>query len=119
MSYYIPDSWSKNDYSQVKIVGVDETFCAKFHKYVSLFVDLDNNKVLYVCEGKDASVIGSFKKDLEDHNGASENIEMLCSDMSPAFISGITEQFARSSLTFDKFHVIKMVNEAIDQVRRE
>jgi len=119
LSYYIPESRSKEDYSQVKIVGVDETSCAKFHKYVSLFVDLDNNKVLYVCEGKDASTIGSFKKDLEDHNGASKNIEMFCSDMSPAFISGIAEQFPGSSLTFDKFHVMKMVNEAVDQVRRE
>lgn len=119
LSYYIPESRYKEDYSQVKIVGVDETSCAKFHKYVSLFVDLDNNKVLYVCEGKDARTISSFKKYLEDHNGASKNIEMFCSDMSPAFISGITEQFPGSSLTFDKFHVMKMVNEAVDQVRRE
>jgi transposase len=119
LSYYIPESRSKEDYSQVKIVGVDETSCAKFHEYVSLFVDLDNNKVLYVCEGKDASTISSFKEDLENHNGSSKNIEMFCSDMSPAFISGITEQFPESSLTFDKFHVMKMVNEAVDQVRRE
>jgi transposase len=119
LSHDIPKSRSKEDHSQVNAVGVDETSCAKFHKYVSLFVDLDNNKVLYVCEGKDASVISSFKEDLEDHNGASENIEMFCSDMSPAFISGITEQFPGSSLTFDKFRVMKMINDAIDQVRRE
>jgi len=119
LSHYIPESRSREDHSQVKAVGVDETSCAKFHKYVSIFVDLDNNKVLYVCEGKDASVISSFKEDLVDHNGTPENIVMFCSDMSPAFISGITEQFPGSSLTFDKFHVMKMVNEAIDQVRRE
>ena len=44
LSYYIPESRSKEDYSQVKIVGVGETSCAKFHKYVSLFVDLDNSE---------------------------------------------------------------------------
>lgn len=32
LSYYIPESRSKEDHSQVKIVGVDETSCAKFHK---------------------------------------------------------------------------------------
>lgn len=119
LAFYIPESRSKEDHSDVKVVGVDETSCAKFHKYISLFVDLDRSKVLYVCEGKDASVISSFKGDLEDHNGSPEKIEMFCSDISPAFISGITEQFPKSSLTFDKFHVMKMVNEAIDQVRRE
>jgi len=119
LSYYIPESRAKEDHSEVKVVGVDETSCAKFHKYVSLFVGLEDNKVLYACEGKDADVIRSFREDLENHNGASENIEMFCSDMSPAFISGITEQFPKSSLTFDKFHVMKMMNEAIDEVRRE
>jgi len=119
LSYYIPESRSKEDCSLVKIVGVDETSCAKFHKYISLFVDLDRNKVLYVCEGKDANAISSFKKDLKNHNGTPENIEMFCSDMSPAFISGITDQFPGASLTFDKFHVMKMLNEAVDQVRRE
>lgn len=119
LSHYIPESRSGEDHSQVKVVGVDETSCAKFHKYISLFVDLDNNKVLYVCEGKGSNVIASFREDLEKHNGAADKIEMFCSDMSPAFISGITEQFPGSSLTFDKFHVMKMINDAIDQVRRE
>jgi transposase len=50
---------------------------------------------------------------------ATEQIEEFCSDMSPAFISGITEHFPKSHITFDKFHVMKMVNEAVDEVRRE
>jgi transposase len=119
LAHYIAESRSKEDYSHVKSVGVDETSCAKFHKYVSLFVDLDINKVLYVCEGKDSNVISSFKEDLEDHNSTAENIKMFCSDMSPAFISGITDQFPESSITFDKFHVMMIMNDAIDQVRRE
>ena len=40
-------------------------------------------------------------------------------DMSEAFIQGIGENFPQARLTFDKFHVIKMMNEAVDQVRRE
>jgi transposase len=119
LSHYIGKSRSEEDFSQVKAIGVDETSSARFHNYISLFVDLDNNKVLYACDGKDANVINSFREDLIAHNGAAENIEMFCSDMSPAFISGITEQFPNSSLTFDKFHVMMMVNDAIDQVRRE
>src|SRR5699024_6873231 len=36
-----------------------------------------------------------------------------------AFISGIEENFPDASITFDKFHVMKMVNEALDKVRRQ
>jgi hypothetical protein len=39
LSHYIPESRSGEDHSQVKVVGVDETSCAKFHKYISLFED--------------------------------------------------------------------------------
>jgi transposase len=80
---------------------------------------LDKSKVVYVCEGKDATTIESFKGDLEDHNGSSINIRNFCCDMSPAFISGVAKYFPKASITFDKFHVMKLMNQAVDQVRRE
>ena len=40
-------------------------------------------------------------------------------DMSPAFISGIESNFENAAITFDRFHVMKLMNEAVDQVRRE
>ena len=39
-------------------------------------------------------------------------------DMSPAFISGAKKHLPNASITFDKFHVIKQLNEAIDEIRR-
>jgi transposase len=45
--------------------------------------------------------------------------EQMCCDMSPAFIKGAREQFPDAKLTFDKFHIMKIVNEAVDEVRRQ
>ena len=39
--------------------------------------------------------------------------------MSPAFIKGARENFPTAELTFDKFYVIKIINEAVDETRRE
>jgi transposase len=39
--------------------------------------------------------------------------------MSPAFISGIESNFENAVIAFDRFHVMKLMNEAVDQVRRE
>lgn len=119
LEHYVAEARSNEDFSKVKSVGVDETSRAKGHKYVSVFIDLDESKVVHVCEGKDASTIESFKIDLEQHKGSSENINNFCCDMSPAFISGIANSFPNASITFDKFHVMKLMNEAIDKVRRE
>jgi transposase len=119
LEHYVTEARSNEDFSKVKSVGVDETSRAKGHKYVSVFIDLDKSKVVHVCEGKDASTIESFKTDLEQHKGSCENINNFCCDMSPAFISGIEHSFPQASITFDKFHVMKLMNEAIDKVRRE
>jgi transposase len=119
LEHYVLEARSQEDFSKVKSVGVDETSRAKGHKYVSVFIDLDKSKVVHVCEGKDASTIESFKTDLELHKGSSKNINNFCCDMSPAFISGIENTFPNASITFDKFHVMKIMNDAIDRVRRE
>jgi transposase len=119
LEHYVLDARSQEDFSKVKSVGVDETSRAKGHKYVSVFIDFNKSKVIHVCEGKDASTIESFRTDLELHKGSCKNIDNFCCDMSPAFISGIENTFPNASITFDKFHVMKIMNDAIDRVRRE
>ena len=43
---------------------------------------------------------------------------LVCIDMSPAFIKGIANSLPAAAITFDKFHAVKIVNDAVDQVRR-
>jgi len=119
LHHYVDDAREKADHSQVKQVGMDETSRRRGHNYVSLFVDLDSPRVLFATEGKDASTVKRFKQDLIDHGGDPSAIEEMCCDMSPAFISGVEKQFPEAQLTFDKFHVMKILNDAVDQVRRE
>lgn len=38
--------------------------------------------------------------------------------MSPAFISGYFEHFNYAALVFDKFHIVKMLNQAMDETRK-
>ncbi len=119
LNHYVDEAREKADHSQVKEVGVDETSRKRGHRYVSLFVDLESQKVLFATKGKDAATVKRFKEDLVDHGGDPKNIEEVCCDMSPAFISGVEKQFPDAHLTFDKFHVMKTLNDAVDEVRRQ
>lgn len=119
LDHYVDDAREKADHSQVKQVGMDETSRRRGHNYVSLFVDLDGPRVLFATDGKDSSTVKRFQQDLIDHGGDPNAIEEMCCDMSPAFISGVEKQFPEAHLTFDKFHVMKIINDAVDQVRRE
>jgi len=107
-----------SDYSKVTAVGMDETSIARGHNYISLFVDLIEKRTIFVAEGKDNITVQAFKKDLERHNGSANNIANVSCDMSPAFIKGVRDNLPNAKITFDKFHILKLINEAVDEVRR-
>lgn len=119
LRYYVDNSLLNNDYSEVEIIGIDETSQKKHHNYISLFVDLKEKKTIFIAQGKDNQTIKAFVEDLKSHNGAVENISDVSCDMSPAFIKGIKENLPNAAITFDKFHILKIINKAVDEVRRE
>lgn len=116
---YVESTVELNDHSGLTAVGLDETSMSKGHDYVTLFVDLNKKRTIFVTEGKDAKTVEAFKANLESHQGKVENIENVSCDMSPAFISGIKKDFPKAEITFDKFHILKIINEAVDAIRRE
>ena len=107
LHHYVEQARGEQDYSKVTTIGLDETSSKRGHNYVTVFVDMDRSKVLFATPGKDAATLTAFKEDLEAHGGCSGHIKDACCDMSPAFIRGIEDTFENSSITFDKFHVIK------------
>lgn len=119
LRHYVDQARSSEDYSDVVRVGVDETASKRGHNYVSVFVDMDRSKALLATPGKGAETLKTFKEDFKAHGGRPECILDFSCDMSPAFISGIKAEFPNAKITFDKFHVIKILNSAVDEVRRQ
>lgn len=117
--HYVDEARARADHGAVTRVAFDETASRRGHNYVSLFVDLDHAQVLFVADGKDAGTVEAFADDLKDHGGDPARVEEVCIDMSPAFISGAATHLPKAHVTFDKFHAVKIVNEAVDLVRRE
>jgi len=118
LHHYVDAARERQDASEVTHVAIDETAARRGHDYITLFVDIDQARVLFATEGKDAATIASFANDLAAHQGRVEQISEVSIDMSPAFIKGTAESLPQASVTFDRFHVMKIVNQAVDQVRR-
>lgn len=110
---------AQESYASVKVIGIDETSCAKGHSYITLVHDLPNAKLIYATPGKDASTVQRFAQDLKTHQGKPEAIEVVCMDMSRAFIAGAAQYLPDAAVAFDGFHVVQMANKAVDAVRRE
>ena len=99
-------------------MAVDETAARRGHHYITLFVDIDQARVVFATEGKDAETVAAFADDLAAHSGDPDAVAEVCIDMSPAFIKGTADSLPMAEVTFDKFHAVKLINDAVDQVRR-
>lgn len=119
LDHYVQSARAQADYSQVKRVGIDETSARRGQDYITLAFDLDQRRLLFGTEGKGHETVIAFKEDLKAHGGAPENVTAACIDMSKAFIKGIREAFPNAEITFDPFHLIQLMNDALGQVRAE
>jgi transposase len=118
LHHYVEQARARLDTAAVSRMAIDEAAARRGHAYVTLFVDIDEARVLYVTEGKDAATVAAFAEGLAAHGGDRDAIKEVCIDMSPAFISGTAAGLPGAAVTFDKFHAVKLINEAVDKVRR-
>lgn len=110
----------EKDVRKVKISGVtriaiDEMAVGKGHRYVSVVLDLESGAAIHVAEGKAAESIKPFLRRLK-RSGA--KIEAVATDMAQAFPSAVTEVFPDAVLVYDRFHVVKLMNDKLTDLRR-
>ena len=118
LRHYVEDARANEAYDDVTAIAVDETSSRRGHKYVTVVADIETKRVIYATPGKDAATLGRFTTDFHAHNGDSDAIRQICMDMSPAYIAAARECFPNAEHTYDHFHVMKLANEALDEVRR-
>jgi transposase len=116
---YIDSTREEENFENIDAIGLDETSRAKGHEYITLFVDLQQRRTIFITEGKDNTTVQRFAEDFEAHNGKVDNITNVSCDMSPAFIKGVKEYLPKAEITFDKFHILKIINEAVNTVRKQ
>ena len=113
--HYVDAARARTNASGVTRLAIDETAARRGQDYVTLFVDIDQARVMFATEGNDAATIAAFADDLTAHGGDPDAISQVCIDMSPAFTKGIAENLPNAAITFDKFHAVKIINDAVDK----
>lgn len=117
-NYWIGVAYNEADHSGIKVVGIDETSSKKGHDYVTIGVDMNTSGVVHATEGKGADTITQIADYLESKGTAKEDIQKVCIDLSPSFISGVGKEFKHAQIVFDRYHVKALLNKAMDEVRK-
>ena len=119
IEHYVSAARALDDMSEVSMVGIDETSLRKGQSYITVVHDLDAKRLLFACEGRDHQTVVDFADDLKAHGGEPAQIEHVCQDMSAAYAKGVGLALPQAQISYDRFHVIAMANEAMDGVRRQ
>jgi transposase len=102
----------------VRNIGVDETAYQKRHEYVTVILDKDRDCVIDVLDDRKAETLERWLKTQE--NVDISRIKSISMDMWDPYIKAFKEAIpgAQELIAFDRFHVSKIINEALDKVRR-
>jgi transposase len=106
----------KRDLGGTTRVGLDEKSDLRAQSYLTALNDLDEGRVIEVVEGRTTENARELLDILP--GGTAENIKAVALDMWPAFINAAAEKLPAADAVFDRFHVSKHLNEAVDKVRR-
>jgi transposase len=101
---------------KVRAIGIDEFAFKAGHRYMTVVTELDTGRVLHAVEGKGKEDIRPF---LETLARKAKRLEAAAMDMSSAYFWAVRETLPHVDVVFDRFHVVALMNQAIDEFRRD
>ena len=101
---------------KLKRIAIDEIHLGKRHRYITLVLDLDSGAVVFVGEGKGEKSLKPFWKRLKSSKA---KLRAVATDMGQAYIAAVQKNLPKVRLVFDRFHVVKLLNEKLTELRRQ
>jgi transposase len=101
----------------IRAIGVDEIQYSKGHKYLTLVYQIDAGCVRLLWIGKERTVKSFEKFFAMIGPELSAKIEFVCSDMWKPYLRVIREKCGQALHVLDRFHIVKKLQEAVDDVR--
>jgi transposase len=107
--------YAKPKLKHLRAIAIDEIAVAKGHRSLTIVMDLESGAVVFVGDGKGADALKPFWKRLRP-SGA--KVEAVAMDMSAAYRAAVTTNLPKAKIVFDHFHVVKLFNEKLSDLRR-
>jgi len=108
--------FSRPKLKSLRWIAIDEIYLGTRQRYLTVVLDLKSGRVVYVGDGKGAEALIPFWKRL---NRSKARIEAVAIDMSRAYISAVSTNLKKAAIVFDHFHIIKLLNEKLTELRRD
>jgi transposase len=101
---------------ELKRLASDEIHVGRRKKFYTLVIDLDRGRMVWVAHGRGGDTLRKFWRALRLSQA---RLEAVSRAMRPAYGPAGLEHLPEAALGFDRFHSTKLVNEKLDDLRRE
>jgi transposase len=113
---YLLRHFAKPRLRDLEQIAIDEISIGRGQRYLTVVLDLQSGAVVFVGEGKGAASLQPFWKRLR---ASGARVQAVATDMSPAYTLAVHENLPQAVHVFDRFHVIKLFNERLADLRRQ
>lgn len=107
---------ARKDYSGVRLIGIDELSRRRGHIYHTNVYDLETRELIWSAEGRSKDTLKAFFAWLGEDQSAA--LEGVCCDMWTNYIDVVKEKAPQAMLVFDKFHIVRHLLQAVNDVRK-
>ena len=114
MHHWVNKADEARSLATVARLAIDETSFKRGHDYVTIAIDADGKRVIYVERGRDKEAVALVADKLSHHDCDCSKISAVTSDMSKSYVPAIAENFPNATHVIDKFHVKQMVMKALE-----
>ena len=101
---------------ELQRLSIDEIYLGRRKKFYTLVIDLDSGRIVWVAKGRGGDALRKFWRALRLSKA---RIEAVAMDMSAAYWAAVLEHLPEAAIVFDRFHITKLVNAKLDDLRRE
>jgi len=108
--------FAKPKLKDVRQIAIDEISVRKGHRYMTVVLDLETGAVVFVAEGRSSRTLDPFWRRLRSSRA---KVEAVATDFLAAYVLAVTTNLPDAALVFDRFHVVKLFNEKLSDLRRE
>ena len=101
----------------LRLLAVDEIAVKKGHQYLTIVLDYETGRVVWLGEGRRFETLGAFFQLMSPEEQAA--IEAVAMDMWDPFIKAVRHYLPHARVVFDLFHVVQAYHrEVLDEVRK-
>lgn len=108
--------YGRSDWKGVRYLSIDEIYVGRRRGFYTLVMDLESGRILWVSPGRGKAGLRGFWPRLRRSR---VRIRAVAMDMSGAYGAAVAEALVGVAVVFDKFHIIQLMNQRLDELRRE